>query len=320
MSLEPGLHSLIPVAILAAIMIGLLSIDRFAFKGVVFALVFFLVAITPVIGLVKVGDQAAADRYTYIPMSVFFVAAACGMFRFLDVFSHTRGTNWLSLGFALFVLGICSWQTILYVPIWQTDEKLWTHVNSQYPMQVADAYLNLGNVEYGMGNSEAALQFYETALIIDSDNIYAQGNLAKVNENLSNNDHAASTYRGLADSRQDSILAQNISAAGMRRLGKLELSAQYYHRALQLAPTSSSQLFESALADHMIGKNAAASKRVRILLQLDGEHRQGRILNVALLFTAGFTKEATMQLDALREEFPGDPQIRQIDLQLQNHN
>ena len=318
MSMEPGLYSLAPVALLAAIIMGLLIADRFAFKGLVFALVFFLVAILPVIGLIKVGEQAAADRYTYIPMAMFFIASGCGVFRFLDVFSRNRIISRLGLGSALVVLGIYAGQTIAYVPVWQTDEKLWTHVNNLYPMQVASAYLNLGNLEYGKGNSEAALQFYEITLSIDNGNVKALGNRAAVNENLGHNVYAASLYQDLADLHSDSLLALNNSAAGMRRLGKLELSAKYYQLALHLAPISDSQLYESALADHLIGNNDSAHEKVAFLLQLNDAHRQGRILNVALLFTRGFPKEATLELEVLRAELPGDPQIHQIDLQLQN--
>ena len=93
---------------------------------------------------------------------------------------------------------------------------------------------------------------------------------------------------------------------------------KYYHQALHLAPSSSSQLYESALADHLTGENGSAAEKIGILLRLDGDHRQGRILNVALLFNRGAANEAKQQLGVLREEFPGDPQIRQIDLKLQN--
>jgi len=319
MSLEPGLHSLVPIAIFAAIIMGLLMAERFAFKGPVFALVFFLVAILPVIGLIKVGDQAAADRYTYIPMSMFFIATGCGFYRFLDVFSRRRIISGLGLGSALVVIAGYAGQTIAYVPVWQTDEKLWTHVNNLYPMQVATAYLNLGNVEYGKGNKQAALQLYEITLGIDSGNVNALGNRAVINEKLGNHVYAASLFQDLADLHSDSRPALNISASGMRRLGKLELSAKYYQLALHLAPTSDPQLYESALADHLIGNNDSAHEKVAFLLQRNGSHRQGRFLNVALLFTRGFPKEATLELEVLRVEFPGDPKIHQIDLQLEKH-
>ena len=318
LSMEPGLHSLIPVVILATVIIGLFMVDRFAFKGPIFALIFFLIAILPVIGLIRVGDQAAADRYTYIPMSMFFIASGCGFYRFLDVFSRSRIISRLGLGSALVVLGGYAGQTIAYVPVWQTDEKLWTHVNTLYPMQVASAYLNLGNVEFGKGNSKEALQFYEIALSIDNGNVNALGNRAAVNERLGFHAYAASLYQDLADLHSDSRPALNISALGMRRLGKLELSAKYYQLALLLAPTSNPQLYESALADHMIGNNDSAHEKVAILLQLNDAHREGRFLNVALLFTLGFPKEATLELDMLRVEYPSDPKIYQIDLQLQN--
>lgn len=318
MSLDPGLHSLVPVAILAAVIIALLALEKYAFKGVILALVFFLVAILPVIGFIKVGAQASADRYTYIPMAMFFIAAACGMFRLLNAARLDNKLKSLGLGLTLAALCGYAWQTIAYVPVWQTDEKLWSHVNQQYPMRVVAAYINLGNIEHRKGNNDAALQLYESALAIDSDNINALGNRAAINENIGNKEKASSLYQQLAEVRGDSVLAQNMAAIGMRRLGNMELSAQYYHRALELAPTSQLQLYESALADHLIGNNDSASNKVSILLQLNNQHRQGRILKVALLFNQGLPQQANLQLEALRNEFPNDPQIAQIYQQLKN--
>jgi len=236
LSLEPGLHSLIPVMLVAAGVIGLCLVEKRLLKGVVFALVFFLIAILPVIGLIKVGEQAAADRYIYIPMSMFFVAAGCGLYRLLDVFSRRPGIRGSSLAMASILLAAYAWQTVIYVPIWQTDEKLWTYVNHRYPMQVAAAYLNLGNLEYGKGNNEAALRLYETALVIDGNYINALGNRAAVNENLGNHEYAADLYQGLADVNGDSLQALNIAAAGMRRVGRLGLSAKYCQRTKLIDP------------------------------------------------------------------------------------
>jgi tetratricopeptide (TPR) repeat protein len=320
-SLDPDFGSLIPVAILIFTITGLVLVNRFVLKGVVFALIFFIVTILPVLGLIKVGQQAAADRYTYIPLSMFFVVAGIGIFRCLEGFSWNSWKSGLGPGIATVLLGGYAWQTAVYVPIWKNDETLWSRVNTMHPMQFTTAYLNLGNVEYGKGNMEAALGYYEDVLAIDDNHIdalNALGNQAVIYEDLGHHDRAAKLYQTLAESNIDSVEALKIAASGLRRLGKFSFSARYYQLGLQLAPTSNLQLYESAYADHLTGDNDRAYQKVTSLLQLDSNHRQGRILNVVLLFSKGLSVEAKLELDLLREQFPGDPQIGQIDLQLKS--
>jgi tetratricopeptide (TPR) repeat protein len=80
--------------------------------------------LVPVIGLVQLGAQAMADRYTYIPLVGIFVACVWGIADFVQrgkVSQKLAG----GLGAVAFIsFGVCTWNQLGY---WRDDITLWRH-------------------------------------------------------------------------------------------------------------------------------------------------------------------------------------------------
>lgn len=120
----------------------------------------YLGALVPVIGLVQVGNQAMADRYTYLPSIGLFIVAAWGGWELLARRSWGRAVAGVT---AVIILLGCAWATRQQVLLWRDSETLFTHC-----LRVTkDNYIihnNLGTALMLKGRFDEARPHYEEAL------------------------------------------------------------------------------------------------------------------------------------------------------------
>ncbi len=122
---------------------------------------FYFITLSPVLGFVQVGAQAAADRYTYLPTLPFFFLVGVGLVKILDLKIKFIKLSTVMLviviGFGLFHL------TRQQSLIWKNDLTLWNYT----ALYVPDSPLvqaNLGHSYLIYGNYEKALEHYQLAL------------------------------------------------------------------------------------------------------------------------------------------------------------
>src|SRR5262249_41301242 len=84
----------------------------------------FLGTLVPVIGLVQVGTQAMADRYTYIPLIGIFICASWGAAWLSG--SLRAGPAFASV-LAVAVLAVCTFLTQRQVGYWRDNLALFGH-------------------------------------------------------------------------------------------------------------------------------------------------------------------------------------------------
>lgn len=148
---------------------------------------FYLATLLPVLGIVQVGGQSMADRYTYLPsigpFLIVGLAAAWGLNR---VSTAAKG------GFltpAVFLVGIgivtvpLSYLTVKQIDIWRNGLTFWNYVLQREPSHVPFGYNSRGLVYAQMGQYDKAIADYLMAISLDpSDaqpyinigNVYAQ--------------------------------------------------------------------------------------------------------------------------------------------------
>jgi tetratricopeptide (TPR) repeat protein len=134
----------------------------------------YLGTLVPVIGLVPVGDQAWADRYTYVPLIGIFVALAWGVPDLLAAWSYRRP---VLLGLAVASVAVSVVLTRIQIGYWQDDERLWRHALRIDPDN--DVALNNWGSALGPDRLDEAMQQFEKAVNINPKNDRAQVNLAK---------------------------------------------------------------------------------------------------------------------------------------------
>jgi hypothetical protein len=120
----------------------------------------YLGTMVPVIGLVQVGGQAMADRYTYIPFIGLFIMVSWGIGELTAQWRFQKAI--LAAGAAV-LLSACFWATWVQVGLWRNSETLFLHA-----IQVTGpnymAYNHLGMYYANEGQDDKAIVMYKNAL------------------------------------------------------------------------------------------------------------------------------------------------------------
>src|SRR5665213_453308 len=124
----------------------------------------FLIMLVPVIGLVQVGKEAMADRYTYLPSIGLFIMLAWGM---AGIAAKSKPWRTIMILVAAGTVLACLPETRRQLNFWQDDVKLFGHSIAVTPEDNYEGYLFLGNALVEAGNLDAAVQSYQSSLRID---------------------------------------------------------------------------------------------------------------------------------------------------------
>ena len=127
----------------------------------------YLVMLIPVIGIVQVGEQGRADRYTYLPHIGLFVAVVWFAVDMVTVRRSRPRVLVTTMAAVLIVLAL-AWAAFVQTSYWRNSETLWRHALAV----TADndvAHNNLGwYIVSGSGEQDEAISHFESAARIRS--------------------------------------------------------------------------------------------------------------------------------------------------------
>ena len=194
----------------------------------------YLVTLVPVIGLIQVGAQSMADRYSYIPSIGIFIMVAWGAADLSKGLARREGMLALLAGAVLLACAVLTWQQLGY---WADNFSLYRHT-----LQVSGAaeliHNNLGSALASEGNLDAAIQEYREALRISPDYMEAHYNLAMALGTKGDAAAAISEYREahrLSPANTKILINLGSTLAGIGNLDAAELE---YGKVLQISPDS----------------------------------------------------------------------------------
>jgi tetratricopeptide (TPR) repeat protein len=169
----------------AALMAGLSAIAILFARKFPFAFTgwfWFVGTLVPVVGVVQVGHQSMADRYTYLPLIGLFIIFAWGAG---ECRANWRVPRPLFVFLAATILAACAARARIQTTYWQNSETLFTHALAV----TEDNYVacnNLGTWFSNHGQIAAAMDCYRQSLQIKADNpdvLYDLGNaFSKIGE------------------------------------------------------------------------------------------------------------------------------------------
>ena len=192
----------------------------------------FIGTLVPVIGLVQVGSQAMADRYSYLPLVGVFIAVVWGVTELTSRWRHQR----LALGFGGgAVLIACLACTRLQITYWQNSIALFSHA-IEMTSNNALAEQNLAYALSLKGNQPEALRHFDAALRISPDYSAALLNRANVLALQGSPDEAIAGYRAAIGSQPDYEKAYFSLANALALQGNLDEAATNYLLALKYWP------------------------------------------------------------------------------------
>jgi len=253
----------------------------------------------PVLGLVQVGSQARADRYTYIPLIGIFLAA---VWLAAEAAQRMRAPRSAQMTGAIGALALCAALSVLQLRHWRSSTTLFTHALEVTTGNYV-AHTILGTELAAQGRYDASSEHYRAALAIFPEyslarfnlgqNLNAQGRLAE----------AEAEFQRALEGDPENVQARVNLAFALNRLGRPAEAAAQCERALKSDPRSVLALnnlawIRATSTDAAVRDGAEAVRRARAAVDLDGGRNMRYLATLAASYAeAGRFEDALTAID-----------------------
>jgi len=186
--------------------------------------------LVPVIGMVQVGVQARADRYTYVPLTGLFIIIAWGI---PELFGKWRYRKVVLVVLAGAVLAAMITATSLQLRYWKNSIALFGHT-----LDVTEnnwiMHGNYASVLAGAGETEKAIEEFSKALKIKSNSAEVHTNLGNVLSNIGRLDDAIKHYRKAISLEPDFSEGHYNLAVALAKKNQVDEAIAEYRQAWRL--------------------------------------------------------------------------------------
>ena len=192
----------------------------------------YIGTLVPVIGLVQVGMQAMADRYTYVPLIGIFITIAWGT---PDLVSKWRYKRIGLAAITTVVLTILMITSRLQIRYWSNSTTLFEHaINVTVDNSVA--HVNIGEALAEHGNTEAAVRHFYEALRIKPDLVAPLLNIGVTLREKGKIDEAINHFLKVLLFKPDCVEAYSELADTLKKKGDFVGAVKYYLEAIRIKP------------------------------------------------------------------------------------
>jgi tetratricopeptide (TPR) repeat protein len=225
----------------------------------------FLGTLVPVIGIIQVGGQAVADRYTYFPLIGVFIILSWGLQRWFEKRPSVRP---LIIGVTAVSLLLCAAATRTQLTYWQSGIALFTRVlavngNSSF------AQNSLGVALSNAGRGRDAVPHYEEALRLQPDSVHARYNLGIELADIGELEPAAHQFsEALKLNPHNESLHNNLGVV-LAREGQLESAVEHFKAAIECNPAYPKSYLNYAMALEKEGRFGLAITNYNLALSRD---------------------------------------------------
>ncbi len=224
----------------------------------------FLGMLVPVIGLVQVGDQAMADRYTYLPYVGLFIAAVWGA---VDLAGDSRLRQRVAVAAGILALLACAIVTERQLRHWKNSVTLFSHA-VEVTQNNAWAELNLGCALFDLRQYDAAQKHFVTAQKLKPQSAMVFLNLGKVQDKLGDLPRALEFFQeAVAYGPKNSEIHFALANTYMK-LDRLDDAAAHYQLALSFNPNNAALQCDYGLLLARLGDASGAIARLNAAVRL----------------------------------------------------
>lgn len=285
----------------------------------------FLGTLVPVIGIVQVGKQPMADRYTYVPSIGLFVLVAWGSAELLD---RIRAPRVIGTGLSLAAVAILALVARRQIDYWSSGPELWEHTiavtsenylaennlgfdlarenknteaipHYEAAIRLAPRFVgghtNLALAWVAVGRDDRAVDQFQEALNIEPGNYIVHAHLGFALSRLGRLDEAISQFSEAIRGKSDYVEAHNGLGLTLARKGDVDGAIREYDEALRYMPKfpEAHNNLGAALASQ--GKLDAAMAQFAEAIKLKPEFPDARNNFGVALSSAGRLDEAIAQ-------------------------
>jgi tetratricopeptide (TPR) repeat protein len=210
----------------------------------------YLGTLVPAIGIVQVGTQAMADRYTYLPLIGLFIALVWAIGDLLERWKQARVPAFVAGGAAVLA---CIAVSRVQVGYWQGSPTLWKHALDVTTDNYA-AHTYYGNALASQGKIDDAIGEYREALRIRADYPEAHNNLGPALAGQGKLSEAIAHFREAIRLRPNYADAYSNLGVALASEGKWDLALAEYDTALRYDPDHARARANRQLALRALGR------------------------------------------------------------------
>ena len=276
----------------------------------------YLVALSPTVGLVPVGLQAHADRYTYLPQLGLYIGLTWLAGDLAFRFPPARRLWMFAAPALVLIMARLAWAQ---TSSWRNTEALWKHAVEVTPNNDVANY-NLALSAMGRGKIDDAIRHLESALAGRSDQETSSHLSTALLHNVLGNalarkglDHEAiAHYRKAIELRDQFADAHTNLATALWAKGDTSEAIEHFRKAKDLPPEDARSHLRLAMALERAGHTAEAMSEYRRALVLDPRNARAHYGLAKTLDAEGKPEEARIEAARAVELDPGQPEFKAL--------
>jgi len=298
----------------------------------------FVGTMVPVIGLVQVGAQAMADRYTYLPSIGLLVLAVWGAGKLTRRWPYQALALWTAGSMAvLFCLVLARQQigcwreseTLFRQALAVTEDNWFAHINlgialhqkgqldpalshfqeaARLKPNHADVYSNLGVALDDKGQTDEAIRQFEKAIQLRPNHADAHYNLGNALAKQGHADDAIRQFQEALRLKPDKADARNNLGLALARQGQTDAAIHQFQEVLRLNPGHVEAHLNLGNALAAKGQTDAAIQQLQETLRLKPDYAQAHYNLGVILSMKGQMDAALSQFQEAVRLQPGNPE------------
>lgn len=271
-------------------------------------LLWFLGTLVPVIGLVQVGVQSMADRYTYVPLIGLFLIIGWGIPELFQGWRQRRVFLPIAAAGCLAGLTVCTWQQIGY---WQNSAKLFRHAIA---VTTANSLVcdKLGLAFLEQGRFDEAIDQFNAALKYQPNNALTYNNLGIAYKDKGMIDEAIENFQIATKLMPKHVEAYFNLGNAYQKKGWFDKAIANYQNAIRLRPEYAEAFNNLGNTYYMEGSVDKAIECFQITLKLNPYVADAHFNLGNIYLRKGLRNQARTEFEATLKLNPGDFEAQRL--------
>lgn len=263
----------------------------------------FIGTLVPVIGLLQVGHQAMADRYTYVPLIGLCVALAWGLGDVAQRWPARQRVLHALVAVAVLGLSAMTWQQLGY---WQGGIPLYKHTLAVTEKNYL-AHTKLAEAQADAGQLEEAIQNFQLSLRVRPEFANTHLNLGVALWGVGRHEQGlAHMVEAVKLDPTDPGAHVNLGSA-YQQYGRSDEAIPHLEEAVRLEPGNVLGQFNLGQTLFTLGRNDEAALHLRHALAIDPNHAMSHNSLGAVLASSGQPEEGLKHFRRAAELDPSNP-------------